>query len=119
MQKYIEEMKLKPDDYLVTIKARQIRNVVRAAGERIGFGDKDILNPLSGKKHYVHPHSFRDSLAVETLSARPDLEGQKALQDHFGHARYDTTTRYFKLAPARVQGIMDDVRAKREAQKSE
>lgn len=105
---------LNPDSYLISLGRVQIYNIVRNAARSIGIKGKALLNPESGKKHYVHPHNFRDALAIDWLNyAGSDVSLQKALQEHLGHLSFDTTMRYAKLNPAMVRGITDEVRKAR------
>lgn len=86
--------------------------IIRQAGEAAGIGK--ILNPTTGEEHYVHPHIFRASLAVDWLhEAGDDVGMQKALQDHLGHQRFETTMGYNKLAPGDVRKTGKKVMEKR------
>ena len=86
--------------------------IVRRAGEAADIGK--ILNPTTGAEHYVHPHIFRASLAVDWLhEAGDDVGMQKALQDHLGHQRFETTIRYNKLAPGDVRKTGKKIMEKR------
>lgn len=101
-------------DNVIDISRQQVYNIVRSAARAIGLGGKVILNPETRKKHFVHPHSFRDSLAVDWLDvAGEDATKQKALQDHLGHALFGTTMRYAKLTPKKVKEVSDEVRQMR------
>lgn len=99
---------------IIDLTRQQVYNIVREVGKVAGLKGKVILNPETEKKHYVHPHTFRDSLAVSWLSyAGNDVGKQKALQEHLGHRNFETTMRYFKLQPARVKQVSDEVRQMR------
>ena len=114
LKQYISGMKLKPSDRIINLSRQQIWLIVRQLAERSGLGGKAILNPDTGKSHYVHPHSFRDSLATAWLEyAGSDINKQVALQKALGHARFETTMRYNKLTPARVKEVSDEVRRSR------
>jgi integrase/recombinase XerD len=103
-----------PNSLLIGLTRQMVYHIVRVAAELIGLGGKVILNPETGKEHYVHPHGFRDSLAVSWLTyAGSDGTKQKALQEHLGHASFATTMRYFKLTTAEVQSVSDEVRKAR------
>ncbi len=105
---------LNPKERLIDISRQQVYNIVREAAEAIGLKGKTILNPETGKKHYPHPHNFRDSLAVSWLTyASGDITKQKALQEHLGHQNFDTTMRYFKLQPSQIKKVSDEVRKAR------
>jgi len=108
------------EENLIDLRRQQVWNIVREAGEKIGLKGRCILNPETGKKHFVHPHNFRDSLAVAWLAfAGGDMGKQKALQMHLGHRSFATTQRYQKLTPMAVQNINDEVRNFRFAEDSE
>ena len=104
----------KPSEQVIKLSRQRVYTIVRNAAQAIGIKGKAILNPESGKKHYVHPHNFRDSLAVSWLSiAGSDVGKQKALQEHLGHLKFETTVRYNKLTPAKVKQVSDEVRQMR------
>ncbi len=103
-----------PDEPIIQLSRRQVYNIVRNCAAAAGLTGKAILNPETGRRHYVHPHNFRDSLAVDWLAdAGADVNKQKALQEYLGHARFETTMRYNKLAPSEVKKTADEVRRKR------
>jgi integrase/recombinase XerD len=109
LREYVKD--LEPSEYIIKLSRQQVYNVVRDAAQSIGIKGKAILNPESGKHHYVHTHTFRDSLAVPWLSfAGTDVGKQKALQEHLGHQSFGTTMRYNKLTPAKVKQVSDEVR---------
>lgn len=112
MREYTAEMS--SDDPVINLSRQQVYNIVRSAARAIGLEGKVILNPMTRKRHYVHPHSFRDSLAVDWLEAVGDnATKQKALQDHLGHSKFDTTMRYAKLTPKKVKDVSEEVRQMR------
>ena len=112
LREYTSEMSA--EDKVIDLSRQQVYNVVRSAAKAIGLDGKVILNPETRKKHYVHPHSFRNSLAVDWLEAVGDnASDQKALQDHLGHQKFDTTMRYVKLTPKKVKEVSDKVRQRR------
>jgi len=98
---------------LVPLTRQMVYNILRNCAARAGLDGKMILNPETGQMHYVHPHSLRDSLAVDWLSRDDSGDSQKMLQEHLGHKRYETTARYFKLAPTQVAKAADEVRRHR------
>lgn len=109
---YIAEAR--PEGSLISLSRQAIYNIIRTAAKKIGLEGKCILNPETGKRHYVHPHNFRDSIAVSWLTmAEGDITKQRALQEHLGHQQFETTLRYHKLSPVAVQGVADEVRKAR------
>lgn len=104
----------KESDYLIPLTRQMVLYIVRGAAKTIGLEGRVMLNPETGRKHHVHPHIFRTSLAVDWLNiSGEDVSMQKALQEQLGHKRFDTTMRYHKLRPSTVRKIGDDVRKRR------
>lgn len=103
----------KKSENLIPLTRQSIYFIIRAAGEKAGL--PKLLNPETGHDHHVHPHSLRDSLAVSWLNvAKSDANKQKALQQHLGHRRFDTTMKYAKLSPSETRDTFEEVRKARE-----
>jgi len=101
IKQYLNENRIRSGK-LFKLSRQQAYLIIRETGEAIGI-DK-ILNPTTNQQHHVHPHIFRASLAVDWLKAAgDDISMQKALQEHLGHQRFDTTVRYHKLSPQEVR----------------
>jgi integrase len=88
--------------------------MLRRVAEKSGLTGKMMVNPETGKKHYISAHKLRDAFAVDWLSTKVTnaeaAEVQKALQLAMGHKRYETTARYQKLTPQTQKQIADQVR---------
>lgn len=103
-----------PTDRVINLSRQSVYNIIREAASNIGLGGKILLNPETGRKHFVHPHIMRASLAVDWLRlAATDANKQKALQEHLGHQDFGTTQRYNKLSPTEVRKTADEVRQSR------
>lgn len=112
LQRYVAGMK--PEEHLISITRQRVYYMIRDLARKIGLKGKVILNPETGKKHHVHPHDFRSSLAVAWLDyAGSDVGKQKALQEQLGHKMFETTMKYHKLTPSRVKKVSDEVRKRR------
>jgi len=70
--------------------------IVKECAEKAGL--PELVNPETGKKHYVSPHHLRDAFAVHAVKADDSGDGLRLLQVHLGHASFDTTARYRKVA---------------------
>ena len=112
VKEYLSQRKTQ-SDLLIPLSRQQVYFVIRDAARKAGLDGQVMLNPDTGRRHFVHPHSFRDSLAVDWLELKGDPEGQKALQEHLGHQRFETTARYLKLHPRQVKRVGDEVRERR------
>jgi len=70
--------------------------VVRDCAERAGM--PDLVNPDSGRVYGVSPHRLRDAFAVHAVKLDDSGDGLRLLQEHLGHASFNTTARYRKVA---------------------
>lgn len=61
-------------------------------------GLSDLVNPETGKRHGVSPHRLRDAFAVHAVKLDDSGDGLRLLQEHLGHASFNTTARYRKVA---------------------
>ena len=70
--------------------------VVRECAERAGL--PDLVNPETGKRHGVSPHRLRDAFAVHAVKLDDSGDGLRLLQEHLGHASFNTTAKYRKVS---------------------
>ena len=70
--------------------------IIRSCAERAGLGE--LANPDTGKTRGVSPHRLRDAFAVNAIQKDDSGDGLIMLQDHLGHANFNTTARYRKIA---------------------
>jgi len=70
--------------------------VVRECAERAGL--PDLVNPETGKVHGVSPHRLRDAFAVHAVKVNDSGDGLRLLQEHLGHASFNTTAKYRKVS---------------------
>jgi len=61
-------------------------------------GLPDLVNPETGKVHGVSPHRLRDAFAVHAIKLDDSGDGLRLLQEHLGHASFNTTAKYRKVA---------------------
>lgn len=111
-QEYLEGRR-NNSDRLITLSRQMVYRMLRRCADQVGLGGRVLLNPETGRMHFVHPHVFRDSLAVDWLTMDDSGKGQKALQDQLGHKRFESTARYVKLNPSRVTEEAEKVRRHR------
>jgi integrase/recombinase XerD len=57
-----------------------------------------LVNPETGKTHNVSPHKLRDAFAVYAVKLNDTGDGLRLLQEHLGHASFNTTAKYRKVA---------------------
>jgi len=70
--------------------------VMKECAERAGL--PDLVNPETGKVHGVSPHRLRDAFAVYAMKFDDSGDGLRLLQEHLGHASFNTTAKYRKVA---------------------
>lgn len=70
--------------------------VVRECAERAGL--PDLVNPDTGKRRGVSPHRLRDAFAIHAMKLDDSGDALRLLQEHLGHASFNTTARYRKVS---------------------
>jgi len=66
--------------------------IVKGCAERAGL--PKLVNPETGKVHNVSPHKLRDAFAVMAVKQNDSGDGLRMLQEHLGHASFNTTAKY-------------------------
>ena len=69
--------------------------VVRDCAEKAGL--RSLVNPETGKVRGISPHRLRDAFAVHAVKNDDSGDGLRLLQEHLGHASFNTTARYRKV----------------------
>ncbi|MFO7772368.1 MAG: tyrosine-type recombinase/integrase [Dehalococcoidia bacterium] len=70
--------------------------VIKETAERAGLSR--LTNPETGRMHYVSPHRLRDAFSVRAVKMDDSGDGLRLLQEHLGHASFNTTARYRKIS---------------------
>ncbi len=70
--------------------------IVKECAERAGL--PKLINPETGRVHNVSPHKLRDSFATHAMKLDDSGDGLRMLQEHLGHANFNTTAKYRKVA---------------------
>jgi len=70
--------------------------VIRECAKKAGL--PRLINPETGKSHNVSPHGLRDSFAVHAVKLDDSGDGLRLLQEHLGHASFNTTAKYRKIS---------------------
>ena len=81
---------------LFGINRHRAWQIVSDCAMRAGLGE--LVNPVSGRTCGISPHRLRDAFAVNAMKHDDSGEGLRLLQEHLGHASFDTTARYRKVA---------------------
>jgi len=70
--------------------------IVKDCAERAGL--PKLVNPETGRLHNVGPHKLRDAFAVHAVKLNDSGDGLRLLQEHLGHASFNTTAKYRKIS---------------------
>jgi integrase/recombinase XerD len=70
--------------------------IVRDCAERADL--QDLVNPETGRKRGISPHRLRDAFAVHAVKLNDSGDGLRLLQEHLGHASFNTTAKYRKIS---------------------
>ncbi len=82
--------------FIFGINRHRAWQIVRECAERAGL--PHLINPETGKKRGISPHRLRDAFAVRAMKIDDSGDGLRLLQEQLGHASFNTTARYRKVA---------------------
>ena len=78
------------------INRRRGWQIVKECAERAGL--PKLIDPETGKTRNVSPHRLRDAFVVHAVKLDDSGDGLRLLQEHLGHASFNTTAKYRKVA---------------------
>jgi integrase/recombinase XerD len=70
--------------------------IVKGCAERANL--PKLVNPETGRIHNVSPHKLRDAFSVRAVKMDDSGDGLRLLQQHLGHASFNTTAKYRKVS---------------------
>jgi integrase/recombinase XerD len=70
--------------------------IIRDCASRAGI--TKLVNPETGRLRGISPHRLRDAFSVHAMKLDDSGEGLRLLQEHLGHASFNTTAKYRKIA---------------------
>ena len=70
--------------------------IVRDCARRAGL--PSLVNPETGRVRGVSPHRLRDAFSVHAMKLDDSGDALRLLQEHLGHANFNTTAKYRKVA---------------------
>jgi integrase/recombinase XerD len=70
--------------------------IVRDCAQRAGL--PNLVNPATGMVRGVSPHRLRDAFSVHAMKLDDSGDALRVLQEHLGHASFNTTAKYRKIA---------------------
>ena len=95
---YLSQNKLPMDgdEPLFRLNRHRAWQIVRDCARKAGL--PDLVNPETGRIRSVSPHRLRDSFSVHAMKLDNSGDGLRLLQEHLGHASFNTTAKYRKVA---------------------
>jgi len=87
---------------LFGINRHRAWQIVKECAAKAGL--PKLVNPETGKVHNVSPHRLRDAFAVHAVKLDDSGDGLRMLQEHLGHASFNTTAKYRKVAGEELKG---------------
>jgi integrase/recombinase XerD len=82
--------------FIFGINRHRAWQIVRDCADRARLSP--LINPETGKRRGISPHRLRDAFAVNAVKLNDSGDGLRLLQEHLGHASFDTTAKYRKVA---------------------
>jgi len=82
--------------FLFGVNRHRAWQIIRECSERAGL--PSLINPETGRLRAVSPHRLRDAFAVNAMKVDDSGDGLRLLQEHLGHASFNTTAKYRKVA---------------------
>lgn len=82
--------------FIFGINRHRAWQIIRDCAERADLSN--LVNPDTGKTRGISPHRLRDAFAVHAMKLDDSGDGLRLLQQHLGHASFDTTAKYRKIA---------------------
>ena len=70
--------------------------IIKECADKAGL--PKLVNPETGRIHNVSPHKLRDAFAVHAVKQNDSGDGLRLLQEHLGHASFNTTAKYRKVS---------------------
>jgi len=70
--------------------------IVKDCSRRAGL--PDLVNPETGMVRGISPHRLRDAFSVHAMKLDDSGDALRLLQEHLGHASFNTTAKYRKVA---------------------
>jgi integrase/recombinase XerD len=83
-------------EFIFGINRHRAWQIVKKCAEKAGL--PKLVNPETGNVHNISPHRLRDAFAIHAVKLDDSGDGLRLLQEHLGHASFNTTARYRKVA---------------------
>jgi len=82
--------------FLFNLNRHRAWQIVRDCAKKAKL--PDLVNPETGQVRGVSPHRLRDAFSVHAMKLDDSGDALRLLQEHLGHASFNTTAKYRKVA---------------------
>jgi len=82
--------------FIFGVNRHRAWQIVKQCAEKAGL--PKLTNPETGRTHNVSPHRLRDAFSVHAVKLDDSGDGLRLLQEHLGHASFDSTAKYRKVS---------------------
>lgn len=82
--------------FIFGVSRHRAWQIVKECAERARL--PKMVNGETGRLHNVSPHRLRDAFAVHAMRLNDSGDGLRLLQEHLGHASFNTTAKYRKIS---------------------
>ena len=98
LQEYLSQSQVASSSSVLVFGLNRHRawQIVRDCARRSGL--PDLMNPDTGMVRGVSPHRLRDAFSVHAMKLDDSGDALRLLQEHLGHASFNTTAKYRKVA---------------------
>jgi integrase/recombinase XerD len=84
-----------PSDLIFGFNRHRAWQIVRTSALKASI--LNLINPETGRLRGVSPHRLRDAFSVHAMKLNDSGNGLRVLQEHLGHASFNTTAKYRKM----------------------
>lgn len=81
---------------LFNVNRHRAWQIIRDCAKKVGL--PKLVNSETGKVHNISPHRLRDAFSVMAMKLDDSGDSLRMLQEHLGHASFNTTAKYRKVA---------------------
>ena len=87
--------------FIFDIGRHRAWQIVKELAEKAGL--QRLSNPESGRSRNVSPHRLRDAFAMHAMKSNSSGDSLRMLQEHLGHASFNTTAKYRKVGGSELK----------------
>jgi integrase/recombinase XerD len=93
---YINQNQIGDAELIFNINRHRAWQIISDCAKKAGL--PGLLNPETGRRKGISPHRLRDAFSVNAMKLDNSGDGLRLLQEHLGHASFNTTAKYRKIA---------------------